>query len=312
MRSRRRSSTSPTGAWCGSAATVDGGFFHHDKQTYQLTLDDEAGGLRGDRQEAARPVVCHRGRCSVVTIPQIASTPSTTRPRSVLGTLPGERSLLSRARTNTSWNRAVRPPRGVRRRRRRPVRFGLAAWRIDGRPWATSGSPTGVVVVVASRTLKRRTREAAELHAKYRGLRNYMHDFGRMQEKPPTAVALWEQYLVLATVFGMADEVIADMKVKVPGSCRTRRSRRACGGSAPMRSARPASPAPSRADSMPPRPRPRPSRRAAAAAAGSRAAAEAVAAAPAAHRLTNKGTPPTGRARARRGEPRRATWFRRA
>ena len=78
------------------------------------------------------------------------------------------------------------------------------------------GIGSGIGVLVASRSLKRRTREAAELHAKYRGLRNYMRDFGRMQEKPPTAVALWEQYLVLAIVFGIADQVVKDMHVAVP------------------------------------------------------------------------------------------------
>ena len=79
-----------------------------------------------------------------------------------------------------------------------------------------AGIASGIAVLIASRALKRRTREAAELHAKYRGLRNYMRDFGRMKEKPPTAVVLWEQYLVLAIVFGIADQVIKDMHVVVP------------------------------------------------------------------------------------------------
>jgi uncharacterized membrane protein len=82
--------------------------------------------------------------------------------------------------------------------------------------WALVALPVGIVLLVGARAVNRRTRDAEELYAKYHGLYRYMKDFGRMQEKPPTAVVLWEQYLVLATVFGIADEVIRDMKVVVP------------------------------------------------------------------------------------------------
>jgi uncharacterized membrane protein len=82
--------------------------------------------------------------------------------------------------------------------------------------WALLALPAGIVLIVGTKAVNRRTRDAEELYAKYHGLYRYMKDFGRMQEKPPTAVVLWEQYLVLATVFGIADEVIRDMKVVVP------------------------------------------------------------------------------------------------
>jgi len=83
-------------------------------------------------------------------------------------------------------------------------------------PWGLLALFVGIGMMVASGPIHRRTREAAELHAKYRGLRNYLHDFGRLDEKPPTAVALWEFYLVLAVVFGMADEVVRTLEVKAP------------------------------------------------------------------------------------------------
>ena len=64
--------------------------------------------------------------------------------------------------------------------------------------------------------MKRRSREAAELYAPYQALYRYLRDFGRLQEKPPAAAVLWEQYLVMAVVFGIATQVIEQMHVSVP------------------------------------------------------------------------------------------------
>jgi uncharacterized membrane protein len=82
--------------------------------------------------------------------------------------------------------------------------------------WTLVALPVGIALSVGAKAVNRRTHDGEELYAKYHGLYRYMKDFGRMQEKPPTAVVLWEQYLVLATVFGIADEVIRDMRVAVP------------------------------------------------------------------------------------------------
>ena len=78
--------------------------------------------------------------------------------------------------------------------------------------------PAGVLVgfTLASPVMRRRSREAAELYAQYRALRDYLRDFGRLDEKPPTGVVLWEQYLVMAVVFGIADKVMKEMQVHVP------------------------------------------------------------------------------------------------
>ena len=54
------------------------------------------------------------------------------------------------------------------------------------------------------------------MHAQYQALRRYMKDFGRMDEKPPDSIVLWQQFLVYAVVFDMADQVIKAMQVKVP------------------------------------------------------------------------------------------------
>jgi uncharacterized membrane protein len=82
--------------------------------------------------------------------------------------------------------------------------------------WFFLGIPVGVVLIFVARAVKRRSQEAAELHAQYAALERYLKDFGRLDEKPPDAVVLWEQFLVHAVVFGIADRVTRAMTVKVP------------------------------------------------------------------------------------------------
>lgn len=82
--------------------------------------------------------------------------------------------------------------------------------------WFLIGVAVSVLLIAFARTIKRRSNEAAELFAQYGALKRYMKDFGRMQEKPPDAVVLWEQFLVYAVVFGIADQVVKDMQVRIP------------------------------------------------------------------------------------------------
>ncbi len=95
------------------------------------------------------------------------------------------------------------------------VAAGAAAV-FSGWLWFFVGIPLCVVLVFVSRTIKRRSQEAAELHAEYAALERYLKDFGRLQEKPPDAVVLWEAFLVYAVVFGIADDVVKAMTVTVP------------------------------------------------------------------------------------------------
>jgi uncharacterized membrane protein len=82
--------------------------------------------------------------------------------------------------------------------------------------WFFLGVPVGIGLIFAARAIKRRSQEAAELHAQYRALERYLKDFGRLDEKPPDAVVLWEQFLIYAVVFGIADQVTKAMTVRVP------------------------------------------------------------------------------------------------
>ena len=44
------------------------------------------------------------------------------------------------------------------------------------------------------------------------GLRKYLKDFSLLDERHVQEVALWKDYMIYATLFGIADQVIRDMK----------------------------------------------------------------------------------------------------
>ena len=87
---------------------------------------------------------------------------------------------------------------------------------VSGQWWMLAPEAACIVLTFLSPVMRRRSREAAELYARYRALYRYLRDFGRLDEKPAEAVVLWERYLVMAVVFGIADDVIRQMQVRVP------------------------------------------------------------------------------------------------
>ena len=60
----------------------------------------------------------------------------------------------------------------------------------------------------------KRTVKGNEHYIKWKAFKNFLNDFGRFDEKELPEIALWERYLVYATVLGVADKVSSDMKVK--------------------------------------------------------------------------------------------------
>ena len=78
------------------------------------------------------------------------------------------------------------------------------------------GIPVGIGLIYTSRSIKRRSQEAAELHAQYAALERYLKDFGRLDEKPPDAVVLWQQFHIYAVVFGIAGQVTKALSAKLP------------------------------------------------------------------------------------------------
>ena len=51
---------------------------------------------------------------------------------------------------------------------------------------------------------------------KWKGLKKYMEDFSLLNEKEVPALTLWEEFLVYATAFGIADKVIKQLKLVYP------------------------------------------------------------------------------------------------
>ena len=60
------------------------------------------------------------------------------------------------------------------------------------------------------------TQKGVNDKAKWKGLKKYMEDFSLLNEKEVPAIEVWEHYLVYATVFGIADKVLKQLKTVYP------------------------------------------------------------------------------------------------
>jgi hypothetical protein len=76
--------------------------------------------------------------------------------------------------------------------------------------------PLGLVLVSWAQRMTALTDKGCELAGGYEALRRYMETFGRMKEKPAEAVVLWEQYLTLAVVLGLASETVDELYIMPP------------------------------------------------------------------------------------------------
>lgn len=78
-------------------------------------------------------------------------------------------------------------------------------------------SITAIVLLIIARKMNRFSREAVELHAQCDALKNWFADFTILDERLPTDVAVWGQYLIYAFAFGVAAKVMASLRVAMPG-----------------------------------------------------------------------------------------------
>ena len=76
----------------------------------------------------------------------------------------------------------------------------------------------GVIAFILGTMLARKitplTQKGVEEKEQWNGLKNYMKDFSLLKEREVPELVLWEKYLVYATVFGIADKVLKQIKVK--------------------------------------------------------------------------------------------------
>lgn len=73
-----------------------------------------------------------------------------------------------------------------------------------------------LVIYIIGRNMSRRNKTASELYAKCEAMKNWFEDFTILDERLPTDVAVWGEYLVYAHIFGVADKVIKALQVKEP------------------------------------------------------------------------------------------------
>ena len=76
--------------------------------------------------------------------------------------------------------------------------------------------PTGIALFVIGNYMPRRTREANELTAKSKALRNWLRDFSSLDERPPSDVKVWGEFMIYAYLFGVAKEAIKQLRIAEP------------------------------------------------------------------------------------------------
>lgn len=73
-----------------------------------------------------------------------------------------------------------------------------------------------ILAICINKKISRLTQKGIDEREKWVGLKKYMEDFSLLNEKEIPALELWEEYLVYATVFGIADKVIKQLKIVYP------------------------------------------------------------------------------------------------
>jgi uncharacterized membrane protein len=63
-------------------------------------------------------------------------------------------------------------------------------------------------------TITKRTEKGNEDYLRWKGLKNFLNDFGRFKDRDLPMIVLWEKYLVYAMVFGIADKLAKTMSIK--------------------------------------------------------------------------------------------------
>ena len=74
----------------------------------------------------------------------------------------------------------------------------------------------GILAILINRKLSRLTQKGIDESEQWKGLKKYMEDFSLLNEKEVPAIEVWEEFLVYATVFGIADKVIKQLKLVYP------------------------------------------------------------------------------------------------
>ena len=72
-----------------------------------------------------------------------------------------------------------------------------------------------IIFMIYAIACTKKTKKGIEHYTKWKAFKNFLNDFGNFSIKELPEIALWERYLVYATVFGLADKVEKAMNVKI-------------------------------------------------------------------------------------------------
>ena len=75
---------------------------------------------------------------------------------------------------------------------------------------------TIVLCVLASTRYGGLTQKGENEKEAWHGLKRYMEDYSMIDDREVPELAVWEKYLVFATVFGIADKVLKQLKIQYP------------------------------------------------------------------------------------------------
>ena len=67
-----------------------------------------------------------------------------------------------------------------------------------------------------SKSMNRRTHHANEVHAKTKALKKWLCEFTSLNERPALDTKVWGEFMVYATILGVADKAIEQMKIAEP------------------------------------------------------------------------------------------------
>lgn len=92
----------------------------------------------------------------------------------------------------------------------------VAAMLFDNFFMLIPGVITMAFLLILSRFMDRRTQKGADAYARCEALKRWLKDFSRLKERPVLDIKVWGEFLVYAYLFGVADEVIDELRNTVP------------------------------------------------------------------------------------------------
>lgn len=78
------------------------------------------------------------------------------------------------------------------------------------------GIVVGIAIFVVSRFMERRTQKGADAYARCKALKKWLTEFSALDERPPTDVKVWGDFMVYAFIFGVAEQAMRELRQAVP------------------------------------------------------------------------------------------------